>query len=175
MKKALLAIPVLCMGLLVLTRAQTSDQVSRVKAHLSGFQQNNPISTTGSGDFTAQISADNSMITYTLTYSNIAGGSVLASHIHFGQWWASAGVIAFLCGGGGKPSCPTPSGTVTGTIVAADIIGPTEQGIAAGALADGLRAIRSGVTYVNIHSETYPGGEIRGQIRPKLGLLLGRF
>src|SRR5258708_5555675 len=30
--------------------------------------------------------------------------------------------MAFLCGGGGKPPCPAGSGTITGTIIAADVI-----------------------------------------------------
>jgi hypothetical protein len=33
-------------------------------------------------------------------------------------------------------------------------------------LEDLLEAMRSGNTYVNVHTSQYPGGEIRGQIRP---------
>jgi hypothetical protein len=53
---------------------------------------------------------------------------------------------------------------VSGTVVAADVIGPAGQGIAPGEFAELLRAIRKGVTYVNVHSATQPGGEIRAQM-----------
>jgi hypothetical protein len=39
------------------------------------------------------------------------------------------------------------------------------SGIAAGEFDEVLRAIRSGNTYANVHTNKHPGGEIRGQIR----------
>jgi hypothetical protein len=45
------------------------------------------------------------------------------------------------------------------------VTGPAGQGVAAGELADLIRAIRAGAAYVNVHTATYPTGEIRGQIR----------
>jgi hypothetical protein len=53
---------------------------------------------------------------------------------------------------------------VTGTITAANIIGPAEQGIAPGEFAEAVAAIRAGVAYVNVHSTKLPNGEIRGQL-----------
>jgi hypothetical protein len=47
---------------------------------------------------------------------------------------------------------------------AADVIGPTTQGIEPGAFAELVRAMRAGVTYTNVHSTKFPAGEIRGQI-----------
>ena len=44
------------------------------------------------------------------------------------------------------------------------MIGPAAQGIAAGELGELSRAMRAGVTYANVHTATYPAGEIRGQI-----------
>ena len=85
------------------------------------------------------------------------------AHIHLAQKGVNGPVTVFLCGGP-TPACPSPGGTVTGTIVAADVLAIPAQGLAAGDLAGLLRAIRAGVTYVNVHSATFPTGEIRGQI-----------
>ena len=63
-------------------------------------------------------------IAYTLSYSDHEGGSVTAAHIHFGQRSVNGGVIAFFCGGGGRPACTTPSATFGGTILPENIIGP---------------------------------------------------
>jgi hypothetical protein len=53
---------------------------------------------------------------------------------------------------------------VTGTVVAADVIGPAGQGIEPGEFAKIIAAMKSGVTYANVHSDKHPGGEIRGQV-----------
>ncbi len=68
----------------------------------------------------------------------------------------------FLCAGD-KPACP-PSGTVTGVIVPANIIGPAAQGVEAGSFTELVRALRTGNTYVNVHNARWPGGEIRAQV-----------
>ena len=135
------------------------------KTQLDGFHEVPAISSTGSGTFTAVLSKDETTITYELSYTGLEGTITTAAHIHLGQLDVNGGVSAFLCGGGGKPACSATSGTVTGTITAADVIGPTAQGIAAGELSDLVTALRAGVTYVNVHTEKHPGGEIRGQIK----------
>jgi hypothetical protein len=91
---------------------------------------------------------------------------VLFAHIHVGQLSVNGGVSAFLCGGGGKPACTSPSGAVEGTILPADVLGPggTQQ-VPPGALDELIAAIRADAAYVNVHSDVSPGGEIRGQIR----------
>lgn len=134
-------------------------------AALNGFQEIPAIaSRTSVGQFRATISDDETAITYELTYPLLEGGAVSAAHIHLGQEGVAGGIIAFLCGGGNKPACPD-SNVVSGTIVATDILGPAAQGIAPGEFAEALRAIRFGKTYVNVHTVTYLGGEIRGQIK----------
>ena len=140
------------------------------RATLQGFQEVPAISTAGHGTFVATRSADGTTFTFELTYADLEGnvgegGAVTAAHIHLGQRGVAGGVAVFLCGGGGRPGCPVPPATVTGTFTAADVIGPTAQGIDAGELEELIRAARAGVTYVNVHTTRFMSGEIRGQIR----------
>lgn len=133
--------------------------------HMSGYLEGapgGPVSSVASGSFEATIDDGASEIDFTLSYADLEA-PVLFAHIHFGQRSVNGGVSAFLCGGGSKPACPQ-SGTVTGTIVAADVVGPVGQGIAAGEFGELVAAIRAGRTYANVHSSKFPGGEVRGQI-----------
>ncbi|MDF2749685.1 MAG: hypothetical protein K0T00_860 [Gaiellaceae bacterium] len=140
-----------------------NDKGGKARATLNGYEETPSVSTVARGRFRAEIDGDS--IDYRLTYTGIEGGTALAAHIHFGQRHTAGGVSAFLCGGGDKPACPTPGGTVEGTIDAADVIGPAAQGILAGQLNELVRAIRAGASYVNVHSTTFPAGEIRGQVK----------
>jgi CHRD domain-containing protein len=134
-----------------------------LRASLGGLQEVPSILTTGSGKLSLKVNAAGN-IDYTLTFANLKGGAAGAAHIHIGQPGVSGAVAAFLCGGGTEAACPAAGGTVTGTIVAAEVMAIPAQGLAAGDLPALLKAIRSGVTYVNVHTVTFPGGEIRGQI-----------
>ena len=142
-----------------------------IQVRLSGYQEDPlTLSTSGSGAFQAQLQAKDQKITYELSYSDLEG-DVTQAHIHLGVPAQSGGIIAFLCTNVGGPpgtqACPDPSGTITGTITPADVIGPAAQGIAAGEFGELAAAIRGGVTYVNVHSTKYPGGEIRAQLHPR--------
>ena len=54
--------------------------------------------------------------------------------------------------------------TVTGTITAAGVVGPTAQNITVGDFARVVAALASNTAYGNIHTKQFPAGEIRGQI-----------
>ena len=66
-----------------------------------------------------------------------------------------------------QAACPASnSGTVSGSIAAADVVGPTGQGFVAGDITPVIAALRAGVTYANMHTAKFPAGEIRGQVVP---------
>jgi hypothetical protein len=161
----------------------SGQAIARERLHtgLNGYEEVPSISTTGSGEFRAKVSSDESSISWSLTYADLQG-DVQQAHIHFAQTGVNGGITVFLCtnlgnGPAGTQACPAAPATITGTIVAADVSpdipatqAARDQGLGTGEFAELLAAIRAGATYVNVHSTTWPGGEIRGQLdRPDQG------
>ena len=139
-----------------------ADSEDTLTGRLTGFQQVPSLLSTGTGTFSATLGA--SSLTFTLKYSNLSG-SPIGAHIHFAQRGVNGAIFVFFCGGGGKPACPAgTSGTLTGTIIGADVVGVPAQGVTAGSFADLVRILRSGDAYVNVHTVNFPAGEIRAQI-----------
>jgi hypothetical protein len=141
--------------------AMAEDSYKR-STKLIGFQEAPPILSNGSGFLKLSLDKTGTTLFYTLTFSNLSSAATV-SHIHFGHPAAGGAPIVFLCGGT-KPACPTNGGTITGMIVASDILSVPAQGISPGNFNDLLAVIRSGSAYANVHTTTYPAGEIRGQI-----------
>lgn len=167
-----LKVVMLLVSVSLLTMPAASDEGEKegprrgLRAVLRSFAEVPSISSPTMGKFRARIS-DESSIQYELSYDEFATG-VLFSHIHVAQRGVNGAIVAFLCGGGGKPACPSPSGTVTGTITPDNISTVQPQGIEgtpAERFAKVLEAIRARVAYVNVHTDAHKGGEIRGQIR----------
>ena len=151
--------------LLCIAFATAADEGTRLSAALVGTQEVPALFRPGSAIFEARVLDNDTRIEFELTYEQLSAPPLVA-HVHFGQRSVNGGVSFFLCGGGGKPACPaSTSGMVTGTVVAADVLGPAAQGIAPGNLAGILQMIRAGFGYANMHTPLHPGGEIRGQIR----------
>lgn len=143
------------------------SQTERFSASLSGANEVPPINTAGTGNF--EMTIQPGMITFSLDFSDLSS-TLMAAHLHFAPTKVSGGVMIWLCGGGGQPACPAAtSGTITGTIAAANVTGPAAQGIAAGDLDSALEAVRAGLSYANMHTANFGGGEIRGQVRRGAG------
>jgi len=168
-KRTALTVAVILGGALVVlavgSYAVAGGGTNNVHEDLVGYEEVPAVSTAAGGSIELKIDEADSTIAYTLSYAGIEGGSVVAAHIHLGQPGVNGGVSAFLCGGGGKPACPPTSGSLSGTIVPSDVIGPAAQGIAAGEFAELVAAIRAQTAYANVHSAPmWPGGEIRAQL-----------
>ncbi len=134
---------------------------------LIGFEENPDISTAASGRLQLRVNEGAQTITYTLRYSGLEG-TVQQAHVHFGKRGVNGGIMLFLCSNldnapDGTPACPQ-SGTVARTAPASDVLAIDAQGIEAGNFAELVAAMRAGRAYANVHSEKWPGGEIRSQI-----------
>ena len=174
MKKLLFA--GLCIfALCAMSVAADDDDKNAFHATLQGINETpGPVATAATGSFDATLSADGTTLTYTVTYNNL-NAPVTQSHIHYGLSKETGGVMVFLCQTAAAPApatdlgvatCPAGvTGTVTGTITVANLIGPNGQGITPGVDFDKfLNALRTGASYANVHSTRSPGGEIRGVV-----------
>ena len=151
----------------VLVTPTVHSQTEPFSASLSGANEVPPINSGGTADF--QMSIQPGAISFSLNFADLTSPLVVA-HLHFAPSKVAGGVMIFLCGGGGQPACPaTTSGSITGTITAANVTGPTGQGITAGDLDSALEAVRNDSSYANMHTTNFPGGEIRGQVRRGAG------
>jgi hypothetical protein len=156
---------------LVVLAASPAARAEPIMASLIGNQEVPVVSTAARGEFHGTISEDEQSIEYELMYSGLQG-MVTQGHIHVAQLSVNGSIVVWLCGTttnpgpAGTQTCPQ-SGTITGTITAANVVaGSMEaQQLMAGDLAAVIAAIRARVTYANVHTDLSPGGEIRGQIR----------
>jgi len=142
-----------------------------IRERLSGYEEVPALSTPGVGTFRAFVSSSGDEVRYQLRYDDLQT-AVTQSHIHFENRTNAGPIVVFLCSNlGNRPAgtqaCPADGGTITGTIRPANVLGnASAQGLAAGEFKEFVAALRSGATYVNIHSVGHPSGEIRAQIEP---------
>jgi hypothetical protein len=135
-------------------------QQEKFTAKLSGSNEVPPVTTSGSGEASFQLSADGKSLDYQLNVTNM--NSVMAAHIHSGKQGENGQPVAGLF----NPSMSgPPTGTVNGqlkkgTLTSADLSGA----LAGKQISDLVAMIKSGGAYVNIHTTKNQNGEIRGQI-----------
>ncbi len=154
---------ILAVSLVGISPALAAEGLS---AQLNSYEETpNTLNSPGTGVFLGLIDTDETLITYQLFYADLQGANVLFAHIHFGKPGESGGIVAFLCGGGGKPACPAGGTLITGTINADNVQAVANQNLPANDMAAFVRAIKNGFAYVNVHTNTFPSGELRGQLK----------
>ena len=165
--------------LLASGNALTEAKKPLLRPTLKGFQEVSTVSTVATGQFCATIISD-AAIAYEHTSSGLEG-TITQSHIHFGQKSVTGGISLWLCQTATNldPTKLTPTRpqeakgatTVKGMLTAANLVGPSGQGIAGEAtggtpeeFTEIVKAIRAGTPYANVRSSKIGSGEIRGQI-----------
>lgn len=125
---------------------------------LSGNEEVPPVQTdaTGSAEFTAP-HFDN--IGYSVNVSNI--DKVTAAHIHSGKIGENGPIVVTLFKTETPSIEPINGNLASGNITNANLEGP----MAGKTVIDLTKSMELGETYVNVHTEENPNGEIRGQIK----------
>ena len=140
--------------------------------NLNGLDEVPVVITGATGELRVKIPLDEQTIEYILKYEGIEGGDVLQAHIHLGQKHTTGQIVLYLCTNVGgaplsppanpTPPCPVgPDGAVSGTLIPANVIARTAQGVGTDDLPAVIEAIRKGVAYANVHTTVSPSGEIR--------------
>jgi hypothetical protein len=129
-------------------------------ATLTGGESVPAITTDAQGKAAFRLSKDGKSLRYRVMVKNIEG--VTAAHIHTGKIGQNGPPIALIKIAASKP------GKFSG-VLAKDVI--TEKELMTSykgkTVKDLIDAIKSGDTYVNVHTKKYPDGEIRGQLMMK--------
>ncbi len=132
--------------------------VAGFNVELSGNEEVPPVQTdaTGSAEFTAP-HFDN--IGYSVDVSNI--DKVTAAHIHSGKIGENGPIVVTLFKAETLSTEPINGNLASGNITNANLEGP----MAGKTVIDLTKSMELGETYVNVHTEENPNGEIRGQIK----------
>ncbi len=164
MKKILFVVAA-CIALATLSfAADMNDKSMEGKtvfvATLSGGEEVPAVMTDSTGKATFTLSKDGMSLRYRVKVKGIE--SVTASHIHIGAMGKAGPPIALIkitASKMGKFNGTLAKGKITAQELMLSYKGKT--------LNDLIDAMKSGNTYINVHTTKYPDGEIRGQISMK--------
>lgn len=141
----------LCLSIIFIISCKSTEEVEQDNTYfgtisMTGSQETPPVTTSATGTIDANYNRLNKTLSYTVTFSGLSDSAV-AAHIH------GVGEVGILA-----PVMQTfnnfprrKAGTYTGSL-----------------FIDGVKFNEADLLarryYVNIHSKTYTGGEIRGQL-----------
>ena len=132
-------------------------------AFLTGSQEVPAVPTRAVGAAYFKLSQDSTRLEYEVFVARLS--TLRLSHLHLGAAGVNGPVVVDLYVG--RPSLINPRGRVLqGTITAANLVGPL-RGRPLSAL---LTALDADNVYLNVHSDQYRAGEIRGQVKSAASL-----
>ena len=119
------------------------------KANLAGTNEVPPVTSNGAGNVTAVLDVSSKVLTITGTYRNLSGSVIASGAFVHGPADATANANPLFA------LTATPTSANGGTLVQKTTITLT---------AAQVDALRSDMLYINLRTNAYPTGEIRGQI-----------
>lgn len=122
---------------------------------LTGMEEVPPVNTNSTG--IALFELLNNQIDFKVNVTNL--DNIMSAQIHLGEFGQNGEIIVSLL----KSLSPVDvhNGTlVEGQVTSADLVGPLKGKT----INELIQLFNNTKTYVNIHTEQYPNGEIRGQI-----------
>lgn len=135
----------LVMVVLLLTPAAARAQTHTWTSILDGLQEVPPNASPATGFASGTYDTGTNLLTWTITYSGLLSPAV-AAHFHVGAPGVGGPVVIDIPSNSG--------GNILSPIVGSAIVSAAEE---PNVLAD--------LWYINIHTSTFPGGEIRGQVQ----------
>jgi hypothetical protein len=139
--------------------AKKKATYTKFGAFLTGTEEvtEPPVDAKGTGAAFFELVDGGMGLKYEVRVANMEG--IMAGHIHSGPFGTNGPVVAFLFPN--QPPSPLVNGVIAeGTLTEANLVGPF-TGMPFDVLID---ALNDGTAYVNIHTQAFPAGEIRGQI-----------
>ncbi|MGH7320493.1 MAG: CHRD domain-containing protein [Candidatus Rokuibacteriota bacterium] len=144
------------------TQAASASHGPSFNTHLRGDQEVPPVATHATGQAILFVAKKSPQLSFKLLVAGIE--NVTAAHIQCGASGVNGPVVATLYGG----PVVSPTGTLAlGSVGDANLITQPDSPECPGGVSSFAALVdqmRSGNTYVNIHTLGHPGGEIRGQI-----------
>ena len=150
----LIAVTITMVSAIILSNQIVLAQNQKFNAKLSGQQEVPPVQTTASG--MAWFKSMQDKVWFKLNVTDMQG--VTQAHIHTGKQGENGPILVTLY----KSNTPQP---INGKLAYGNITANLLEGPMKGKqISDLTTAMSNGSTYVNVHTEKYPKGEIRGQI-----------
>lgn len=137
--------------------AQQQQEEQEFDALLAGSFEVPPVNTSASGFAELGVVDGGNSVEYGIIVVNI--DKVTQAHIHQGNSSQAGPVIASLFNAS-TPTGPIIGDLTEGTITSANLTGPLQGK----QLSNLITLMQNGTTYVNVHTEQNPEGEIRGTI-----------
>lgn len=141
---------------------KSGKKVLNFRTHLSGDNEVPSAETMATGQAIFQLNKEGTELSYKLIVSNIE--NVRMAHIHKEAAGVNGSVVAWLYPDGPPPALiPGKFNGILaeGVLTESSLVGP----LAGMTMEDLINEMQTGNTYVNVHTDQYPGGEIRGQIK----------